>query len=75
MGGARSVFPIGRLFDIALFVDWSWLFIFVLVAWNLGSSFLVLHPSWGWGLAFIGWFLQSAATQSYQQEALPWPLA
>jgi Zn-dependent protease len=52
MGGARSGFPIGRLFGIGIFVDWSWLSIFALVTWNLGSGFVFLHPSWGWGLAW-----------------------
>jgi hypothetical protein len=54
MGGARSGFPIGRLFGIGIVVDWSWLFIFALVTWNLGSSFLFLHPSWDLGLAWMG---------------------
>jgi Zn-dependent protease len=52
MGSARSGFLIGRLFGIDIFIDWSWLFIFVLVTWNLGTGFMVLHPSWGWGLAW-----------------------
>jgi Zn-dependent protease/predicted transcriptional regulator len=70
MGGARSGFPIGRLFGIGIFVDWSWLFIFALVTWNLGSSFLVLHPSWGlglaWGLAVAGALLFFASVLAHE---------
>ena len=32
-------FRIGKLFGIEIRVDWSWLFIFVLLTWNLSPSF------------------------------------
>lgn len=43
----RSGFKVGRLFGISIHIDWSWLFIFLLVTWNLaGSVFPSLHPDW-----------------------------
>ena len=52
----RGGFSVGRLFGITITIDWSWLFIFLLVTWNLaGAVFPRLHPDWGtgltWGLA------------------------
>src|SRR6266498_3443878 len=47
----RSGFRIGRVFGINIQVDWSWIFIFLLVTWNLaGAVFPSLHPNWGLGL-------------------------
>ena len=43
-------FRIGRIFDINIYIDWSWLFIFVLVAWNLTVVFGQFHPDWGFPL-------------------------
>ena len=52
---AGSGFRIGRLFGINIHIDWSWLFILVLVTWNLSAVFGQFHPEWGgalrWGLA------------------------
>ena len=46
---------IGRLFGINIRVDWSWLFIFALVTWNLATVFSTTHPDWStalsWGTA------------------------
>jgi Zn-dependent protease len=39
-------FRIGRAFDIELRVDWSWVFIFVLLTWNLVAAFGKWHPDW-----------------------------
>jgi Zn-dependent protease len=48
-------FGVGKVFGIDIRVDWSWLLIFALTTWNLGSSFGGLHPDWGpvlaWGVA------------------------
>jgi Zn-dependent protease len=53
----RNGLRIGRLFGINIYVDWSWLLIFLLVAWNLATGFALVHPDWGagmaWGLAII----------------------
>jgi Zn-dependent protease/predicted transcriptional regulator len=47
----RSGIHVGRVFGINIYVDWSWIFIFVLVTWNLaGAVFPSLHPNWGIGL-------------------------
>lgn len=39
-------FRLGKLFGIELRIDWSWLFIFVLLTWNLSSVFSGWHPDW-----------------------------
>ena len=49
MGGFR----IGRIFGINIRIDWSWLFIFVLVAWDLATLFTQIHPEWTMGLAWL----------------------
>ena len=51
-------FSLGKIFGINVRVDWSWLFIFLLVMWNLAAGvFPEQHPSWGpalaWGTAFV----------------------
>jgi Zn-dependent protease/CBS domain-containing protein len=42
---------IARIFGIDIRVDWSWLLIFVLVAWSLSAAFAQTHPDWGSWLA------------------------
>lgn len=54
----RSGVRIARLFGISIFIDWSWLLIFLLVTWNLASSvFPSLHPAWStalnWGMGIL----------------------
>jgi Zn-dependent protease/CBS domain-containing protein len=48
---------IGRIFGIRIRIDWSWLLIFILVAWNLSTLFGEIHPAWAtalrWGVALI----------------------
>ncbi len=40
--------PIGRIFGIRIYIDPSWIFIFLLVTWNLAAGALaVVHPEWG----------------------------
>lgn len=46
----RSGFRVGRIFGINIRIDWSWLFIFFLVIWNLGTVFGQFHPDWGMGM-------------------------
>lgn len=43
----RKGFQVARMFGISIEVDWSWLLIFLLVTWNLSSSFTDTHPDWG----------------------------
>src|SRR5580698_3173675 len=39
-------FKVGRIFGIDLRVDYSWVFIFVVMTWNLCSVFAHWHPQW-----------------------------
>jgi Zn-dependent protease/CBS domain-containing protein len=53
----RGGFRIGRLLGIEIRIDWSWLFVFALTVWNLGTVFGELHSSWDtlatWGTAVV----------------------
>lgn len=49
----RGGFSIGRLFGIEIRIDWSWLLIFLLVAWNLTSLFAEAHPDWSSGQSLL----------------------
>lgn len=50
-------FKIGRIFGVNIRIDWSWLFIFFLITWNLSFVFGQAHPDWSttmrWGMASI----------------------
>lgn len=65
-----SGFRIGRLFGININVDWSWLFIFFLVTWNLGVAFSQVHPEWGfgltWGIAILASLLFFASVLAHE---------
>jgi len=53
-------FRIGRLFGIDIHIDWSWLFIFLLVTGNLAMGvFPVWHPQW---TVAMNWLVASAAS-------------
>jgi Zn-dependent protease/CBS domain-containing protein len=41
-----NAFRLGRLFGIEIRIDASWLFIFVLLTWNLSAIFSAWHPDW-----------------------------
>jgi Zn-dependent protease/CBS domain-containing protein len=47
----------GRIFGINIRIDWSWMFIFFLITWNVGTGFTQIHEDWSfyltWGLAVI----------------------
>jgi Zn-dependent protease/CBS domain-containing protein len=44
-------FRVARILGINIYLDWSWLFIFLLVTWNLAVAvFPIVHPDWGRGL-------------------------
>lgn len=49
----RNGFRIGQIFGIEIDIDWSWLLIFFLIAWNLGTNFSLLHPNWGSSLVWV----------------------
>ncbi len=56
----RSGIRIGRIFGIAIYIDWSWVFIFLLVTWSLAVGvFPRWHPDWGAGL---NWGVAAAAS-------------
>jgi Zn-dependent protease/predicted transcriptional regulator len=39
-------FRIGKLFGVDIRVDWSWVFIFLLMTWNLTAVFSEVHVDW-----------------------------
>jgi Zn-dependent protease/CBS domain-containing protein len=53
----RKGFRIGRIFGINIRIDWSWVVIFLLTTWNLGTVFGSYHADWGfalrWGVAAL----------------------
>ena len=63
-------FRIGRIFGITIRIDWSWLFIFFLVTWNLAIIFGQFHTDWGpllqWGLAVAGSILFFASVLAHE---------
>src|SRR5919197_6784583 len=65
-----SGFAIGRIFGIRITIDWSWIFIFVLVIWNLGTAVSDLHPSWSlatiWGVAVVAALLFFASVLAHE---------
>ncbi|MEJ2207882.1 MAG: site-2 protease family protein [Anaerolineae bacterium] len=66
----RSGFRIGRIFGIEVRVDWSWLFIFALVSWNLAFVFGQLHSGWStalrWGTALVAALLFFASVLAHE---------
>src|SRR2546423_3645897 len=55
----RTGLRLGRVLGIAIEVDWSWVFIFLLVTWSLADAlFPAWHPDWSrslrWPLAVAG---------------------
>jgi Zn-dependent protease/CBS domain-containing protein len=46
-------FRIGRIFGVDVRVDWSWVFIFALLTWNLVAVFSRWHPDWAPIGAFV----------------------
>jgi Zn-dependent protease/predicted transcriptional regulator len=66
----RSGFGIGRIFGINIRIDWSWLFIFFLVTWNLSAVFAQAHSGWGptliWGMAIVAAILFFASVLAHE---------
>jgi Zn-dependent protease/predicted transcriptional regulator len=44
---------IGRIFGINIRIDWSWLFILLLITWNLSVVFADTHANWAPGVNWI----------------------
>jgi Zn-dependent protease/predicted transcriptional regulator len=63
-------FSIGRIFGIDIRIDWSWLFIFVLVTWNLAVVFGQVHTNWAtwltWGIAVVAALLFFASVLAHE---------
>lgn len=62
---------LGRIFGIEIGINWSLIFIFVLIAWSLALGvFAPLHPTWGpvfiWGLAIGGAVLFFASLMAHE---------
>jgi Zn-dependent protease/CBS domain-containing protein len=56
----REGFHIGRFFGINVSINWSWIFIFLLITGSLGVGvFPILHPEWGF---FLVWGVSIAAS-------------
>jgi Zn-dependent protease len=68
----RSGFGIGRILGIHVRIDWSWLFIFFLITWNLAFVFAQLNPEWTLGLR---WGLAIAASLLFFMSVLAHELA
>ncbi|MCL4486968.1 MAG: site-2 protease family protein [Chloroflexi bacterium] len=67
----RSGFRLGKIFGISIYIDWSWLFIFLLVTWNLAIGvFPTLHPAWSaalnWGTAVVAALLFFASVLAHE---------
>lgn len=67
----RSGLRLGRIFGINIYIDWSWIFIFLLVTWNLAAGvFPQLHPNWGatlnWGTAIVASLLFFASVLAHE---------
>jgi Zn-dependent protease len=66
----RNGFSVGRIFGIRITIDWSWIFIFVLVIWNLGTAVSDLHRFWSpatiWGVAVVAALLFFASVLAHE---------
>jgi Zn-dependent protease/CBS domain-containing protein len=66
----RSGFRVGRIFGINIRVDWSWLFIFLLITWNLATAFGDLHANWSpglqWGMGVVAALLFFASVLAHE---------
>lgn len=69
-GMLRGGLKIGRLFGINIFIDWSWLFIFFLVTWNLSVVFGQWHEDWSaalrWSTALVASLLFFASVIAHE---------
>ncbi len=53
----RSGIRIARIFGINIYIDWSWMFIFLLLTWSLATGFGQFNTAWSsalnWGIALL----------------------
>lgn len=67
----RSGLHLGKVFGINVYIDWSWVFIFLLVTWNLAAGvFPSLHPQWStlldWATALAAAILFFASVLAHE---------
>ncbi|MDF1500042.1 MAG: site-2 protease family protein [Anaerolineales bacterium] len=66
----NSGFKLGTFFGIDIYIDWSWLLIFLLISWNLGSGFGEIHPDWSttlqWSMAVLAALLFFASVLAHE---------
>lgn len=66
----RSGVKVGKIFGININIDWSWLFIFFLITWNLAVVFGRFHSDWGpglrWSLALVASLLFFASVLAHE---------
>ena len=66
----RNGLRLGKILGIEVRVDWSWLFIFFLVTWNLAMVFGQRHADWGlavtWGTALAASLLFFASVLAHE---------
>lgn len=43
---ANNGFRLGKIFGVEIEIDWSWLFIFALLAWSMSAQLYRAHPAW-----------------------------
>lgn len=53
MNDTQRGIRIGRISGIQIAIDYSWVFIVLLLTWSLASWFWLVHPDWGAALAII----------------------
>jgi Zn-dependent protease/predicted transcriptional regulator len=64
---------LGKLFDIKISLDFSWLFIFFLLTWNLAVGILpTIHPNWP---VALNWTVAAAASLLFFASVLAHELA
>jgi Zn-dependent protease/CBS domain-containing protein len=49
----RSGIRIARIFGINIYIDWSWLFIFLLLTWSLAAGFGQFNTEWSSALNWV----------------------
>ena len=61
---------IGKLFDIEIVLDYSWVLIFSLITWSLAQHYLMVHADWSaalrWSLALVTSLLFFASVLAHE---------
>jgi Zn-dependent protease/CBS domain-containing protein len=66
----RSGIRIARIFGINIYIDWSWLFIFLLLTWSLAAGFGQFNTEWSsalnWVIALLASLLFFASVLAHE---------